>query len=86
MATVDLFVTYTLSSGGDEADHFTDLIRYLAFGLVALAALTASRAPTDEPCPTQIAPRVRLWLPYVPLVLAVSIGLAACFQRSVLCC
>ena len=73
MAAVDLVVTYTLSSGGNEADHFTDLIRYLAFGLVAVAALTAIRAPTDQPSRTQVAPRVHLWLPYLPLVLAVSI-------------
>ncbi len=72
-AAADLAVTYTLTFTGTETDHFTDLVRYFAFGLVALAALTAIRAPTDEPSPPQVAPRTRLWLPYLPLVLAVSI-------------
>ena len=74
MAGANIAVTYLRNLGEDQADDFVDLARFIAFGLVALAALTGVRPPPgDERSPTQIAPRVRLWLPYLPLVLAVGI-------------
>jgi diguanylate cyclase (GGDEF)-like protein len=73
MAAADMAVTYVTRSGEDHADDFIDLTRFVAFGLVALAALSGVGASGDEPAPTQIASRVRLWLPFLPLVFAVSV-------------
>lgn len=73
MAGADFAVVYMSMLGGDEPHHFIDLARFIAFGLVALAALTGVRAPGDERSSTQMESRVRLWLPYLPLVFAVGI-------------
>jgi diguanylate cyclase (GGDEF)-like protein len=45
--------------------------RVAAFGLLALAALRAIHEPTVAASPLPMASKVRLWLPYLPLPLAV---------------
>ncbi|WP_457149369.1 diguanylate cyclase domain-containing protein [Mycobacterium sp. URHB0021] len=71
MAVADFALTYLAMVDGARADHIIDLARFVAFGLVALAALSGVREPRGQSLP--IAPRVRLWLPYLPLVFAVGI-------------
>jgi diguanylate cyclase len=73
MAGADIATTYLARLGEGRTDDFIDLARFIAFGLVVLAAMSGVRESRHVPSPTQIVPRIRLWLPYLPLGFAVAI-------------
>ncbi|ORB37756.1 GGDEF-domain containing protein [Mycobacterium persicum] len=77
----DIVIVFQTGSGSYHTGELVDLPRVAGLGLVALAALasvrespTAVRDETSE-TGTEVTSRVRLWLPYLPLVLAAAIGL-----------
>ncbi|MFC9360017.1 diguanylate cyclase domain-containing protein [Rhodococcus sp. NPDC057014] len=68
-------VSYLTAMGTYHNGGVTDLGWVAAFVAIGLAALSSTRAPSPEPVPVQISSRARLWLPYIPLLLAVGVGL-----------
>ena len=68
-------VSYLTALGTYRNGGVTDLGWVAAFVAIGLAALSSTRTPSPEPVPVQIPSRARLWLPYVPLLLAVAVGL-----------
>ncbi|BAH54083.1 bifunctional diguanylate cyclase/phosphodiesterase [Rhodococcus opacus] len=68
-------VSYLTALGTYRNGGVTDVGWVAAFVACALAALSSTREPPLEPVPAQTPSRARLWLPYVPLLLAVAVGL-----------
>ncbi|VAZ99256.1 diguanylate cyclase domain-containing protein [Mycobacterium pseudokansasii] len=78
---VDIVIVFQTGIGGYHTGELVDLPRVAGQGLVALAALASVResptAVSDGTSETgaEVTSRIRLWLPYLPLVLAAAIGL-----------
>ncbi|MEN0137146.1 MAG: bifunctional diguanylate cyclase/phosphodiesterase [Rhodococcus sp. (in: high G+C Gram-positive bacteria)] len=68
-------VSYLTALGTYRNGGVTDVGWVAAFVACALAALSSTREPPLEPVPVQTPSRARLWLPYIPLLLAVAVGL-----------
>ena len=68
-------VSYLTALGTYHNGGVTDLGWVAAFAAIGLAALSSTREPSPEPVPAQIPSRTRLWLPYLPLLLAAAVGL-----------
>ena len=75
MAVADISITFFMQAGGRHTDNLIDLTRFAAFGLLGSAALVSIREPPAATSPIQIPSGARLWLPYVPLVLALAVWL-----------
>ncbi|ORB83439.1 GGDEF-domain containing protein [Mycobacterium kansasii] len=79
IGSADIVIVFQTGVGGYHTGELVDLPRVAGLGLVALAALTSVResptAASDETSQTEATSRLRLWLPYLPLVLAAAIGL-----------
>lgn len=60
-----------------------DLIRVAGLALLALAALAAAHESPATPPPDEIEFRARLWLPYLPLILAAVAGWAHAAGHSI---
>ncbi|VBA42160.1 putative signaling protein [Mycobacterium innocens] len=83
----DIVIVFQTGIGSYHTGELVDLPRVAGLGLVALAALASLResptAVSDETgevneaseASEEVTSRVRLWLPYLPLVLAAAIGL-----------
>lgn len=77
----DIVIVFQTGIGSYHTGELVDLPRVAGLGLVALAALASLResstAVSDEASETgaEVTSRIRLWLPYLPLVLAAAIGL-----------
>ncbi|RZK96265.1 MAG: bifunctional diguanylate cyclase/phosphodiesterase [Rhodococcus sp. (in: high G+C Gram-positive bacteria)] len=68
-------VSYLTALGTYHNGGVTDVGWVAAFVAIGLAALSSTREPSPEPAPVQIPPRAWLWLPYLPLLPAVAVGL-----------
>ncbi|WP_312033881.1 MULTISPECIES: bifunctional diguanylate cyclase/phosphodiesterase [unclassified Rhodococcus (in: high G+C Gram-positive bacteria)] len=68
-------VSYLTALGTYRNGGATDVGWVAAFVACALAALSSTRDPPLEPVPVQTPSQARLWLPYIPLLLAVAVGL-----------
>jgi Diguanylate cyclase, GGDEF domain len=62
--------------GGYYTGHLVDLGWIIGCGLLGMAALRSIGEPPSEPTIGLISSRVRLWVPYLPLMLACGVGLA----------
>ncbi|OBA93050.1 hypothetical protein A5662_20400 [Mycobacteriaceae bacterium 1482268.1] len=72
----DIGSVYTTGVGGYHDGGLVDLVRVAGCGMVAFAALlSVDEQPIEEPL-LDLQPGVRIWLPYLPLLLAgvVAIG------------
>ncbi|MGW5149489.1 diguanylate cyclase domain-containing protein [Rhodococcus koreensis] len=67
--------TYMSAMGSYRIGSVIDLGWVAAFAAFGLAALSSTREPSREPIPVQIPSRTRLWLPYLPLLVAAAVGL-----------
>lgn len=71
----DIAMVFKSGIGTYQVSDLVDLGRVAGLGLLALAALTSIR---ESPSPTtrndEIRSRTRLWLPYLPLVVASAVG------------
>ncbi|MFC9554405.1 diguanylate cyclase domain-containing protein [Rhodococcus sp. NPDC056960] len=68
-------VSYLTALGTYRNGGVTDVGWVAAFVAFGLAALSSTREPSLEPVSVQTPSRARLWLPYIPLLLAVAVGL-----------
>ncbi|WP_234816501.1 diguanylate cyclase domain-containing protein [Mycolicibacterium agri] len=70
----DIAGVYVSGIGGYHNGHIVDLIRVAGFGMVAFAALiSVGERPVETPM-MNLQPGVRVWLPYVPLLLAGAVA------------
>ena len=81
IALSDSLAIYLSGPDGYHTGNLIDLGRLAGFGLLALAALSTIDESSVEPAPVQVPSRARLWLPYLPLLLAGGVGLAQVLPR-----
>ncbi|OBK29013.1 diguanylate phosphodiesterase [Mycobacterium asiaticum] len=71
----DMLVLFQTGVGSYHSGDLVDVSRVAGLGLLALAGLVSVREPRVVTTQDEISSRVRLWLPYLPLVLAAVVGL-----------
>lgn len=71
----DMVVLFQTGIGSYHTGDLVDVSRVAGLGLAALAGLVSAQESDVPPTLDEITSRVRLWLPYLPLVLAAAIGL-----------
>jgi diguanylate cyclase (GGDEF)-like protein len=69
----DIGMAYGAGGVGHRAPSILDLGWFVGFAAVGLAALWGIREPSVDAPRVEIPSRARLWLPYVPLPLAVAV-------------
>lgn len=76
ISVADIAMVFKTGIGSYHVSDLLDLGRVIGLGMIALAALSSV---TEAPLPTtrndEIRSRARLWLPYLPLLLAAAVGL-----------
>jgi diguanylate cyclase len=78
IAVADIATVFQTGIGSYHVGDLADLGRVLGLGMLALAALSStneSRTTASRDPITSITYRSRLWLPYLPLVLAAAVAL-----------
>lgn len=76
ISVADVAAVFRTGIGSYHVSDLLDLGRVAGLGLIALAALSSVKAsPVPESRNDEILSRTRLWLPYLPLVLAAAVGL-----------
>ncbi len=76
IALADSVYAALTAMGGYYTGNLVDLGWILGCGTLGMAALRSVGEPPVEPTMGLISSRVRLWVPYLPLVLACGLGLA----------
>jgi diguanylate cyclase (GGDEF)-like protein len=71
----DIVIVFQTGVGSYHTGDLVDLTRVAGLGMVALAGLSSVNESPTKPPQSVITSRVRLWLPYLPLLLAAAIGL-----------
>jgi len=77
----DIVVVFQTGVGSYHTGDLVDVARVAGLGMVALAALSSVHESPTAPTQGEITPRVRLWLPYLPLLLAAAVGLGRAVGR-----
>lgn len=71
----DMLVLFQTGIGSYHTGDVVDVSRVAGLGLMALAGLVSVTEPPVVAARQKITSRVRLWLPYLPLLLAAGVGL-----------
>jgi diguanylate cyclase (GGDEF)-like protein len=75
IGVADMLVVFQTGIGSYHTGDLVDVSRVAGLGMVALAGLvSAEESPPAAPL-ADITSRLRLWLPYLPLLLAAAVGL-----------
>jgi diguanylate cyclase len=75
IGVADIVIVFQTGVGSYHTGELVDVARVAGLGLVALAALSSVRESPRAPTQGEKTSRVRLWLPYLPLLLAAAVGL-----------
>lgn len=76
LGVADLPTVFQTGAGSYHVNGFADVGRVAGLGLLALAALASvNESPVPLSRDDEILSRNRLWLPYLPLLLAAAVGL-----------
>ncbi len=76
LAIADLATVFHAGVGSYHLNDLTDLGRVAGLGMLALAALSSVKeSPIEQARNDEMLPRTRLWLPYLPLLVAAAVGL-----------
>ncbi len=75
IGVADIAMVFQTGVGSYHVSDLADLGRVAGLGLVALGALSSVNESPTAPSRDEVTSRVRLWLPYLPLVLAAAAGL-----------
>jgi diguanylate cyclase len=75
IGVADIVIVFQTGVGSYHTGDLVDVTRVAGLAMVALAALSSVREPPTAPTQDGTTSRVRLWLPYLPLVLAAAAGL-----------
>ncbi len=77
IAVADLATVFHAGVGSYRLNDLTDLARVGGLGMLAMAALASVNEPPTEPSEDdQSLSRTRMWLPYLPLLVAAAVGLS----------
>ncbi|MHA7649442.1 diguanylate cyclase domain-containing protein [Mycobacterium sp. ML4] len=71
----DMLVLFQTGIGSYHTGDLVDVSRVAGLGMMALAGLVSVQEPPALTTRQDITSRVRLWLPYLPLLLAAAVGL-----------
>lgn len=71
----DMLVLFQTGIGSYHTGDLVDVSRVAGLGMVALAGLVSITEPDVVTTRPEITSRTRLWLPYLPLLLAAAVGL-----------
>ncbi|MCQ4364863.1 diguanylate cyclase [Mycobacterium gordonae] len=71
----DMLVLFQTGIGSYHTGDLVDVTRVAGLGLMALAGLVSVQEPAVVNISPEITSRTRLWLPYLPLLLAAAVGL-----------
>nr|WP_246398888.1 diguanylate cyclase [Mycobacterium vicinigordonae] len=77
----DLLVLFQTGAGSYHTGDLVDVSRVAGLGLVALAGLVSTQESPTATNLDEITSRIRLWLPYLPLLLAAAVGLGHALHR-----
>jgi diguanylate cyclase len=77
----DIVIVFQTGVGSYHSGDLVDVTRVAGLGMVALAALSSVRESPTVPMRGENTSRVRLWLPYLPLLLAAAVGLERAVSR-----
>ena len=81
IGAADIVIVFQTGVGSYHTGDLLDVIRVAGLGMVALAGLSSvDESPTTAP-QDAITSRTRLWLPYLPLLLAAVVGLAHALRQ-----
>ncbi|WP_406817798.1 diguanylate cyclase domain-containing protein [Mycobacterium sp. M23085] len=83
IAIADMVMVFYTGIGSYHTGGVGDLIRVAGLGMFALAAVAAVHEHPAPASPDDIEFRARLWLPYLPLILAAGVGWAHVAGNSV---
>ncbi len=72
---VDILMVFHTGVGSYHTGNIADVTRVAGLGLFALAALAGAHEPAAATPPEDARLRTRLWLPYLPLLVAAAVGL-----------
>ncbi|WP_082969081.1 bifunctional diguanylate cyclase/phosphodiesterase [Mycobacterium sp. E2699] len=76
IAVADLATVFHAGVGSYQFNDLADLARVGGLGMLAMAALASVNEPPTEPSgDDQSLSRTRMWLPYLPLLVAAAVGL-----------
>ena len=81
IGVADIAMLFQTGVGSYHISDLADLGRVAGLGMVALAALTSVNESPTAPSRDGITSRIRLWLPYLPLLLAAAVGLGRAMGR-----
>ena len=85
IAVADITTVFQTGIGSYHVSDLADLGRVIGLGMLALAALSSVNEPlttTSQDPIRSITYRSRLWLPYLPLVLAAAVGLGHAVRHT----
>lgn len=77
----DILVVFHTGIGTYHTGDLVDLTRVIGLGMLALAALASVNESPAPGAGEELVSRARLWLPYLPLLLAAAIGLGHAFAH-----
>ncbi|ORA11011.1 bifunctional diguanylate cyclase/phosphodiesterase [Mycobacterium arosiense] len=83
IAIADMLMVFYTGVGSYHTGGAGDLIRISGLGMFTLAGLAAARESPTPASPEEIEFPARLWLPYLPLILAALVGWAHAADNSV---
>jgi diguanylate cyclase (GGDEF)-like protein len=83
ICTADVITVYVIGIGGYHTGSLPDLVRIAGAGLLATAALAGVDGKSTVIQPLEIRPRDRVWLPYLPLLLAGVVGIGHAARSNV---
>ena len=81
IGVADIVMVFQTGIGSYHTGDLVDLGRVAGLGMLALAALTSVNESPTAPARDEITSRIRLWLPYLPLLLAAAVGLGRAVGR-----
>lgn len=76
ISVADLVMVFYAGFGSYHTGDVGDVVRLAGLAMLALAALAAAHKRPAPASPDEIEFRARLWLPYLPLILAAAVGWA----------
>ena len=78
---VDIVIVFQTGVGSYHTGGLLDLTRVAGLAMLALAALSSVNEAPTPPRQDAKTSRVRLWLPYLPLLLAAAVGLGGAVDQ-----
>ena len=82
ICAADITLVYLTRLGGYHNNGLVDLVRVAGLGMLALAALSSLKEPVAGTSSMEVRSRARLWLPYLPVLVAGGVGLGAALRAT----